>query len=130
MPGAAWRSSACAPEHVPKIKAALGIAGVHTEESSWARRADPDRGIHSSQIDLLISRADNVINLCEMKCSKREYALTRREYDSLRHKVCDFQTLTKSQSAIHVTLVTTYGLVQNANAGSVQSVVSAESLFS
>lgn len=128
----AWRGVAferVCLEHVPQIKAALGIAGVHTETSSWACKADSERGIHGSQIDLLISRADNVINLCEMKYSRRDYTLTHREEESLRHKVCDFQALTNSRSAIHVTLVTTYGLVQNVHAGLVQSVVSAESLF-
>lgn len=102
---------------------------MHTEVGSWACKADPERGVRGSQIDLLIMRADNVINLCEMKYSRREYVLTSKDEESLRHKIGDFQTLTKSRSAIHVTLVTTYGLTPNAHAGSVQSIVCAEDLF-
>lgn len=116
-------------EHVPQIKAALGVSGVLTEVSSWSCKADPGRGIHGSQIDLLISRADNVVNLCEMKYSQRNYSLTRKGEESLRNKVCDFQALTKSRSAVHVTLVTTYGLSPNAYAGTFQSVVTADELF-
>ena len=128
----AWRGVAferVCLEHVSQIKRALGISGVHTEVSSWTCKADAEQGIHASQIDLLVKRADNVINLCEMKYSKREYALTRRDEEALRHKACDFQALSKSRCAIHVTLVTTYGLVHNAHAGTVQSVVCAEDLF-
>ena len=128
----AWRGVAferVCLEHVPQIKAALGISGVLTEVGAWSCRADPARGIHGSQIDLLISRADNVINLCEMKYSQRKFSLTRRGEESLRHKLCDFQEVTQSRSAIHMTLVTTHGLSQNAYSGTFQSVVTADDLF-
>ena len=56
-------------EHVDQIKEKLGISGVLTEVNSWYCKADPDKGIFGSQIDLLIVRKDQVINLCEMKYS-------------------------------------------------------------
>ncbi len=54
-------------EHVDQIKFKLGISGVLTEVNSWDRKSDPDNGIFGSQIDMLIARKDQVINLCEMQ---------------------------------------------------------------
>ncbi len=117
-------------EHIPQIKAALGISGVFTEVGSWSCRADPEKGICGCQVDLLISRADNVVNLCEMKYSRGSYSLTRKGEQALRDKVADFQAVTRSRSAVHVTLVVPYGLNLNAYSGVVQSVVTADELFS
>ena len=116
-------------EHIPQIKRALGISGVLTEVSAWSCKADPDKGINGSQIDLLIDRRDQVINLCEMKYAQDDFAMTKVTEESLRHKVSDFRTLTGTRSALHVTVVTTYGLKANKYSGMVQSVVTADDLF-
>lgn len=115
--------------HVPQIKAALGISGVATDVNSWACKGDDEIGTFGSQIDLLIARRDHVINLCEMKYARDEYAITKSAEESIRHKVSDFQLLTKTRDALHVTLVTTYGLKDNRYSGTVQSVVTADDLF-
>ena len=69
----AWRGNAfeiCCVNHIPEIKAALGIAGVDTMEYAWrSEKSEP-----GAQIDLLIDRKDDVINLCEMKCTDSAYA--------------------------------------------------------
>ena len=116
-------------EHVPQIKRALGISGVLTEVSAWSCKSDPQTGAHGSQIDLLISRRDHVINLCEMKYARDDYAITKGVDAAIRHKLSDFRLLTRTRDALHVTLVTTYGLRDGRYAGSVQSVVTAEDLF-
>ncbi len=116
-------------EHIPQIKRALGIAGVQTNVCSWSCRADEALGINGSQIDLLIDRRDQVINLCEMKYAADSYTLTKAGEEDIRHKVHDFQSLTGTRSAIHVTLVTPYGRRQNAHSGTFQSVVTADDLF-
>ena len=54
-------------EHIPQLKKALGISGVQTDINTWHCPADPERGIYGSQIDLLIVRKDQIINVCEMK---------------------------------------------------------------
>ena len=115
--------------HVPQIKAALGVSGVASNVSSWTCRADPDKGIFGSQIDLLIDRRDQVINLCEMKYSIGEYAITKRVDEGIRHKVGDLQLVTKTKSSIHVTLVTPYGLKENSYSGSIQAVITGDDLF-
>ena len=116
-------------QHSEQIRKKLGISGVLTDECSWQCQADPDKGIYGSQVDLVIDRRDRVVNLCEMKYSTLEYAITK-EYDiKLRKKISDFKTVTKTRSSIHLTMVTTYGLKQNLYSGHVQSVVTAEDLF-
>ena len=116
-------------QHVPAIKKALGISGVLTNVYSWTQRANDAVGIPGVQIDLLIDRNDQVINLCEMKFSKAEYTITK-EYDmSLRQKLEAFRIGTNCRKAIHLTMLTTYGLVDNAYAETVQNSVVMDDLF-
>ena len=114
--------------HVPQIKAALGISGVLTNVYSWYHVADsvyPTR----TQIDLLLDRADNVINLCEMKYTSGPYAIDKAVDSLLATKVETFRTLSKTQKAIHVTFVTSRGLVRNSYWNDVQSEVTLDDLF-
>ena len=106
-------------EHIDQIKMALGISGVLTEVNGWSCRNDIEKGIHGSQIDLLLVRKDQVINLCEMKYSKDDYTVTGKTDKEIRNKINDFMTLTKTKYAIHPTIVTTYGLTQNSYAGNI-----------
>ena len=51
--------------HIDQIKKALNIYGVSTRQSSWVVPGNDER--EGTQIDMLIERNDNVVNLCEMK---------------------------------------------------------------
>ena len=111
--------------HSEQIKQALGLMVVSTEISSWrSRQSSP-----GAQIDLLIDRKDGIINLCEMKYSKSEYKLSSKEEEQLRNKITAFETETRTKKAVHLTMVTTYGIVKNSHAGHVQSEVILEDLF-
>lgn len=116
-------------EHVGQIKAALGISGVLTNECSWSCKSEPDKGIAGSQIDLLIVRKDQIINLCEMKYSEREYTVTARTDADIRNKTADLAAVTNTKYAIHPILVTTYGVKTNSYSGNLQAVITAEDLF-
>ena len=105
------------------------ISGVLTEAHSWYCREDPDRGLIGSQTDLLIVRRDRVVNVCEMKFSASEYALTKRDDEAMRNRINDIQLSTHTSFALHPTLVTTYGLRTNKYSGSIQSVITADDLF-
>ena len=94
-------------KHVSQIKKALGIEGVYTISSSWR-----SEGV---QIDLVISRDDQWINLCEMKFWDKEYVINNNEANVLRKKMHAFQSFTKTRSIIALTMITTYGTEQNAN---------------
>ncbi|MEE3468630.1 MAG: ATP-binding protein [Eubacterium sp.] len=115
--------------HINQIKQKLGIAGVHTDVNSWYCGKDEDKGIYGSQIDLLIVRADQIIDLCEMKYSESAYTVTEKLDKSMRRKIQDFTTLTGTKSAIHPILITTYGVVENAYSGNFQAVITMEDLF-
>lgn len=113
--------------HIPQIKAALGIQGVVSSVYSW--RTEASETHKGAQVDLLIDRRDNVINLCEMKYSDDVYALDAEEEEKLRNRKTAFQQDTNTRKSIHTTLVTTYGMHKNAHSGIVQSVVTMNELL-
>ena len=115
--------------HVKQIKKKLGISGVLTEVNSWYCKADPEEGIFGSQIDMLIVRKDQVINLCEMKYANSEFTITEKEDKKLRNKVSDLKNITKTKYAIYPTLLTTYGIVSNSYSMDIQSVIVLDDLF-
>ncbi len=108
-------------QHIPQIKAALGIAGVQTSVSSWYHE--------DAQVDLVIDRKDQVINLCEMKFSINPFVITKKYEENLRNKIGTFQTATQTRKAIFLTMITTYGLVQNQYAYLAQNKLSMDELF-
>ena len=116
-------------EHIKQIKIKLGISGVHTEVNSWSCKSDAEKGIFGSQIDLLIVRDDQVINLCEMKYSGTTYTLKQEEDEKIRNRISDLATVTQTKHAIFPTLITTYGLAQNGYSSNIQSVVTLDDLF-
>ena len=111
--------------HLPQIKQALGISGVQTEVSPWKSRKEKD----GAQIDMVIDRADRVINICEMKFCEDDFSINASYDKTLRNKLSTFVEETKCKSTLHLTVVTTYGLKFNEYSGRVQSVVTMEELF-
>ena len=87
--------------HIRQIKSALGISGVHTETFSWTFKGDETHD--GTQIDMLIDRADRIINLCEIKFSLSEYTVTK-DYDrKLRDRLQTFLDVARPKKAIHQT---------------------------
>ena len=114
--------------HTQQIKAALGIAGVLSNVYSWRKEADETSD--GAQIDLLIDRKDQVINLCEMKYSLSEYAIDAEYEQKLRNKKSVFIDTTNTRKAVHLTMVTTFGIKANAHSGIVQNEITLDDLFS
>lgn len=97
-------------KHVEQIKQGLGIAGVHSVHGSWfARRA---KG--GAQVDLLIDRDDNVINLCEMKFRNAPFTIDKKYAAELNRKIEVFRQETGTHKGILPTFITTYGVAPNA----------------
>ncbi len=114
-------------QHIPQIKSALGISGVSTHCYSWkAKRSDAAPG---AQVDMVIDRADNVINLCEIKFSKAEYSISGEYIINLSNKTECFTALTKTSKSIFLTMITTCGLSHNEYWNQVQAEITAEDLF-
>ena len=116
-------------QHIPAIKCALGIFGVLTNVYSWRQNANEEKGVPGIQIDMLIDRHDQIINLCEIKYSKAEYSISK-EYDSaLRQRLEFFRIGTRCKKAIHLTMITTYGLTENSYSQTVQNSITMDDLF-
>ncbi len=111
--------------HIPQIKKALGIDRIRTEYYSWRSKDSHP----AAQIDLIIERADHIINLCELKYSKALYAISAEEEDKLRNRMADFEQETGVREAVHLTFITTYGLKENIHSSEVQSQVTLDALF-
>lgn len=97
--------------HTSTIKKALGISGIVTNEYSWVKKKDAQSA--GAQIDFIIDRADNCINLFELKFHKAEYEMSEREADRLRKSITVFQSQTATKKNIFLTLLTPYGAVKN-----------------
>ena len=115
--------------HEEQIRKALGISGVLTNVCSWSCKANADMGICGSQIDLLLVRRDQVINLLEMKYSSDPYVLGKDDIEALERKRNDLYRSTHTTSSVHLTMVTPFGLYPNAYARDIQSTVNMNQLF-
>ena len=112
--------------HIPQIKKALGISGVITQSSAWRSR----RVENGAQVDLLIDRRDQVVNLCETKYSINPYTITKSYADKLRNKVGTFKSETRTRKAVFLTMITTFGLERNQHSTSlVQNEITMDALF-
>ncbi len=112
--------------HLAQIKKELGISGVYTTSSSWRS------SIHNAgaQIDLVIDRRDQVINLCEMKFSINPFVIDKKYADELRNKIGVFRSETKTRKSVFLTMITTFGIAPNSNSlGLVQNDINMEALF-
>ena len=80
--------------HIPQIQRALGISGVATRTYAMLTS--------SAQIDMVIERADGIINLCEMKYTAGTYALTKEEAKKLQNRIHELSGMFPKKSIIPV----------------------------
>ena len=93
---------------------------------SWS---GADKDGRRAQIDLLLDRNDRVITLCEMKFADESYALTKKDIESIKHKRAAFRFATGTKRAVHLTVVTTEGLVHNSYRNEIQKELTLNDLF-
>jgi uncharacterized protein len=98
-------------KHIAQIKQALSIGGVITNEYSYTFKGDADtQGV---QIDLMIERADNCMNLLEVKFHDKEFVVSKDYEQELREKVAIFREQTRTRKSIFVTMLSAYGVKKN-----------------
>ncbi len=88
--------------HIQEIKAALGIEGILTDTAAWNGK--------SAQIDLVIDRRDQVINLIEMKFSINQFKINKKYSEELMNKISAFREETKTKKALNLVMLTPYGV--------------------
>jgi AAA+ ATPase superfamily predicted ATPase len=111
--------------HLRQLKQGLGISGVSTSTASWRSKET----VPGAQIDLLINRRDGVVNLCEIKYAKHPYTIRKTEAEALERRRSVFAAETKTKNALHITMITTYGLEQKGYFSLVQSQITMDNLF-
>ena len=127
----AWRGLAferVCLQHVAQIKRALGISGVLTRIFSW-RHAPDETYPDGVQVDLLIERADRIVNVCEMKYSQKPFVIDKAYDRQLRCKAVAVMECIKNRVAAHITMITANGLAHSGYWGTVQSEVTLDDLF-
>lgn len=112
--------------HIKQVKKALGISGVSTRACTWRSKAAAERG---AQIDLLIDRKDETINVCEMKFSDSSFEITKDYEERLSNKLRVFRSETQTPKSLILTMVTPYGVKKNSHSDVVQSEILVEDLF-
>jgi len=98
-------------KHVFQIKKALGIHGIISNEYSWAKKGTATTpGV---QIDFILDRSDNCINLLELKFHNTEFEVTKEYAGYLREKVEVFKHHTHTRKNVFLTLLTVFGAKRN-----------------
>ncbi len=118
--------------HIPQIKEKLGISGILSNSYAWNRKAFTDsNGTEwtGGQIDLIIDRNDDVMNICEMKYSSEEYVITPKYAKDVNDRMAMFRASEKTKKDLRRTFVTTYGVKRNPNSDIVSYEVVLEDLF-
>lgn len=103
-------------QHVSQIKEALGFSAVVSSVHAWFFKGEKDpvsgKTIRKgAQIDLLIDRNDDTINMCEMKFTNAPYTITEEEDERIRNRKESFIRETGTTKSVLVTMISSYGLV-------------------
>ncbi len=115
-------------QHIDKIKAKLGIAGIQSQGFSFLAKGTDE--LEGTQIDLLIDRADNAISLCEIKFYNDHFLLSKKEAEGIRKKRTLFRQFSRTKKQIFVVLITTYGSLKSKHSlGLIDNEVRMEDLF-
>ena len=113
--------------HIKQIKAALGISGVSTDESMWSKKGTDDT--EGAQIDIIIERKDNVVNMCEVKFYSDEFIADKDCHFALVRKERLLREILPKKVSIHNTLITTFGLKHREYFGDFVNTITMEDLF-
>ena len=114
-------------QHIRQIKKALGVEGVISEESLYYEKGEEvGKG---AQIDMLIKREDNILNLVEAKFTSGKYAADATDQSALNRKAEAIAAHLPKRFSIHYTLITTYGLAEGSYDSVFDNVITLDDLF-
>ena len=117
-------------KHIDRIVEFLKISVVARNAYYWAYRTD-NKKLSGAQIDLIIDRTDNCMNLCEIKFSNSRYIMTKEYAEKLNERRNIFASVTKSKKSLFNTLITPYGAMENSSYfSSVDNQMDLDGLFS
>lgn len=113
--------------HTRQLKVALGISGIMTDIFSWHIKAnDYHPGV---QIDLLLDRADGVVDICEMKYAPGGFKVTQAFINGLKTKIDVMRQYLPEKKYLEPVLITSNGVLNGRHSIEIPIKVSADSLF-
>ncbi|TAD86622.1 MAG: ATP-binding protein [Bacteroidetes bacterium] len=110
--------------HIQSIKQQLGIAAVISQQYAYQIKSHQLIGNH--QIDLLIDRNDQCINLCEVKYHHKPFIITKQYAEILRLRMQHFGWESGTKKTVFLTFITRHGIVTQAG---VETLVDSEVLL-
>ena len=103
----------------------MGIASVSTEFYTWKTNQIEN----GAQIDIIIDRADNTINLCEVKYCEDLYSLDKEEFLKIQNRISTFKAVTGTRSSIIPTMITTFGMKDGMYSDQIIAKIDMDALF-
>ncbi len=100
-------------KHLLQIKKSLGISGIYAEPSAFAYPGSKDE--NGFQIDLVLDRKDQTINLFEFKFYNAPLSLDRADAAALRERMETFRRVSKTKKHLFLSFLTTFGVRSNEN---------------
>ena len=95
--------------HLEQIKQRLGIGGIAVSASACMSKSKERK----AQINLVLNRADNIVNLVEMKFSTRPFIIDKAYAETLQSRQWLFEAEAKTRKSCQQIMLTTYGLQRN-----------------
>lgn len=115
-------------KHLHNIKKALGISGVYTQSSTFLFKGNEEE--RGTQIDLVLDRNDQTINLFEIKFYNTVFSLSDADAKILHHKMRIFKEITGTKKQLMIVLLTTYGMEHTKHSlGLVEKILTMDDLF-
>lgn len=111
--------------HIPAIKRALRIDAISTISYSWRSKLSEPK----AQIDIIIERADKIVNICEVKYSQDTYELDKEEYEKMCYRRKAFIQETGLKHTPWLTLITTEGIAKGKYTEMIQRLIILDDLF-
>jgi hypothetical protein len=98
-------------KHISEIKSAMGIKNVYTEVSSFSKiGTTTETGF---QLDLIIDRKDQAINLCECKFYESNFEITKKYAQEIKLRKSRFKAETNTKKMLLNTFISNEDLVEN-----------------
>jgi AAA+ ATPase superfamily predicted ATPase len=108
-------------KHVESIKRTMRCDQIQSKNYSWQNE--------EAQIDLVIDRKDNLINLCEIKFYNDTFQLDAEYAERLRRKAAQFKLSTGTKKGLNTIMLTTWGITGKHAIGLVTESLTKECLF-
>ncbi len=98
-----------------------------SNQSNWTISGSDGKEGH--QVDLIINRADRIVNMCEMKFYNDDFEVTADYAKTIRNRMNTLIGHLSKRSSVQPTLVTSFGLKPGKNSGVFTKTVVLDDLF-